>query len=41
MRELVLESLEEGVDGGVAGEATGGVVGDMQRKGFSHEEVFI
>ena len=33
VKELVLESLEEGDVGGVAG--------DMEREGFSHEEVFI
>ena len=41
VRELVLESFEEDVVGGVAGEATGGVAGDMKREGFSHEEVLI
>ena len=33
VKELVLESLEEGDVGGVAG--------DMRREGFSHEEVPI
>ena len=33
MKELVLQSLEEG--------DAGGVVGDMRREGFFHEEVPI
>ena len=33
VKELVLESLEEGDVGGIAG--------DMEREGFSREEVFI
>ena len=32
VRELVLESLEDG-------EVGGGIAGEMKREGFSHEEV--